>query len=65
MKEKLEAKLKSIEETFNKQMEEIKTTEENLGKMKNNIVQLQGAYQATKELLDEVTPKVEEPKDAE
>lgn len=59
MKEKLEAKLKIIEENFNKQQEQVKLTKESLIKMENNLIFLQGAYQATKDLLDAEVPPEE------
>ena len=59
MKEKLEAKLKTIEENFNKQQEAVKQAKEQLMKMEQNLIFLQGAYQVTKELLEAETPKEE------
>lgn len=54
MKEKLEEKLKKVNESINTQIEQIKQNEDVLKRQKENLMMLYGALQSFQELLKEL-----------
>ena len=54
MKEKLEEKLKKVNESINTQIEQIKKNEDVLKRQKENLMMLYGASQSFQELLKEL-----------
>ena len=54
MKEKLEEKLKKVNEAINTQIEQIKQNEDVLKRQKENLMMLYGASQSFQELLKEL-----------
>lgn len=54
MKEKLEEKLKKVNESINTQIEQIKQNEDVLKRQKENLMMLYGASQSFQELLKEL-----------
>jgi len=59
MKEKLEEKLKKVNESINAQIEQIKQNEDVLKRQKENLMMMYGASQSFQELLKELEPNNE------